>query len=415
MRATAIALIVAVGFGVPGLVQARPKPTTRTAPQRKAPARLRVITNATVFDCTVDGAECKRDGDEIVVAPGDHVLELSADGYHSAAIPVEARSGATQSVPIALDPLEVPPALPEPTGTRPTATGVASAPMAPRAPAPTDAPKDEAEDQPEPLRLSVDSWTMLGMRHAFRGTDPSSGAIVEDRSTTGLAQVFEVAYGVTDRLYLVAYGGLVYLRSVDGTKSLAASNPSLLVAHSLSFRRHLSLGLAFTVSVPVGSGGGRSPKPAVARAAAMGRNLMGMAFSPNHLQLRPDIRFGYRNPEGFTLEARAFPAVLVRARGDDTPVEVWAQTSVIAGYAVTPTFQPFVQLQYNASLTTQPYIEHDPSLRDYLWGVAGASFRVPVRDVAIVRPFMSVFRALNDPFRRQGWMNMLLFGLGVDL
>ncbi len=400
----------------------KPKPAA-TADASASPTIVEVRTNVPEYTCTVDAEPCVRQGNQVTVSPGAHVIEIRREGYEPTVKEFDIEEGSTQAIAMALQSSK-----PEPSDEPIRTVGATPAIPDRRTPKKKGAKDDGKRPEKKPLRIFADSWTTMVMRNAFLGTDFKTGEIVEDRTTTGISQMFVVGYGITEKFYITAYSGFVWLKTVDSEKSMAGSNPSITPSYNFVLPKKFKIVVGLTTSIPVGSGGGNRPETLIVKAAGMGRYLVGHEYAVNNLQLRPELRIVYGEATGPVLEARLFPAFLIRTRGDDVqfpgerligshsayPFEAWAQMTFTAGYGVTPNFQPFVQFQYFSSITTQPYIVEDVAARDYMYGMAGVAFRIPVSETVTLRPSIAGFRPFNAPRRRQGWRNILLFGMGAD-
>jgi hypothetical protein len=285
----------------------------------------------------------------------------------------------------------------------PSATASATVAATPAAP---PAPKPPPYSLPWQLRpLTIANAVRSDTSVAFYDATNTAG---ETTPGTTVSSMLLVAYKVTPKLAPLARFAFVYNDEPSGGPSGGAVvNP--LVGASYAPRID-----AFKVSVfgaatlPIGEGGGMSPDPGDARAAARGipaRSAMDNAmFATNYVALIAGLGAGYV-ANGFTAQAELTVLQLFKVRGPDTQDE--ARTNFTAGvhggYFLAPSLSVGAEVRYQRWLSDAAPVVMDAHARETVTFAIGPRLHLKLEGKQWVRPGISYSRVLDAPWSNNSY------------
>ncbi|MBS1152035.1 MAG: putative secreted protein, partial [Myxococcaceae bacterium] len=186
----------------------------------------------------------------------------------------------------------------------------------------------------------------------------------------------------------------------------ALTNPVLGASWALEPLPGLRANLFLAFAFPLGTGGGNTPDPKTAAAAAAGvlaRSGMDNAmFAINDLTVFPGVGVSYSRA-GFTAQVEATVLQLTRVRGDKVspdPSRTNFTSGLHLGYFVQPWLSLGAELRYQRFLSTPVAVTKDAALRDNLTFAFGPRFHFK-GERFWARPGFSLTVPLDDPMARQ--------------
>lgn len=167
-------------------------------------------------------------------------------------------------------------------------------------------------------------------------------------------------------------------------------------------------GFFAAATLPIGTGGGDSPKPGQGAALSRGiaaRSAMDNAlFAVNYFTMIGGITVARVTPS-FTVQAEATLLQLFRVRGPESQDE--ARTNFTAGAHLGRSFQPWIsaglELRYQRWLSDAAPARNDPSARETVTFAFGPRFHFKLGGSKWIRPGLSLSFPLDDPLSRQSY------------
>ncbi|MBZ4416525.1 hypothetical protein [Myxococcus sp. RHSTA-1-4] len=243
----------------------------------------------------------------------------------------------------------------------------------------------------------------------------SSADATGDSVTT--ATLLLVSYKVTPSLAPLVRVGYVDHAPGTGSPGAALVNPVLGAIYSHDLSETLRLGFFLGFTLPVGMGGGNTPRAATAAAARSGvltRSAMDNAmFAVNDFTVFPGVGLSYV-AGGFTAQVEATVLQLTRVRGEAVQQDK-ARTNFTSGlhlgYFVHPAVSLGGELRYQRWLSTPSTVTSE-ELRDNLTVAAGPRLHFKLSDSLVLRPGLSYAFALDAPMKTASYS---VFQLDVPL
>lgn len=298
------------------------------------------------------------------------------------------------------------------------------------APPPADAPLSEpaaAKPKPPPYSLPfqlrpavVANVVRSDTTFAFYENPANS----ESGST--IASMLLASYKVTDELAPMIRLGIAQSSPPKAvapapTPDSAAifANPVVGGTYALKPAQPLRLAFFLGLAIPVGSGGGDSPKAevkAATGAARSARNAMDNAmFSPNDFSVFPGVDFAYVSG-GFTAQVEATLFQLMRVKGDKKNAMGVAQNpdksktnftcGLHVGYFFIPQLSLGAELRHQRFLSTPKNVEADEALasplgvRDTTTWAVGPRGHFKLSESVWFRPGVSFSMPLDNPMKK---------------
>lgn len=219
------------------------------------------------------------------------------------------------------------------------------------------------------------------------------------------------SYKVTDSLAPLVRVGVVSNSPPAGDSATGFLNPVLGAIYGLKLGPELRLAFFLGVTLPVGSGGGNGPDPAMTtalKAGILARSAMDNAmFAVNDFTVFPGIDFAYV-AHGFTAQAEATLLQLTRVRGADAQKDS-SRTNFTAGlhlgYFFIPQLSAAVELRHQRWLSTPAAIEADTTgtLRDNTTIAFGPRVHIKLGEKTWLRPGVSMTLPLDDPMKKASY------------
>lgn len=204
----------------------------------------------------------------------------------------------------------------------------------------------------------------------------------------------------------------------NGGGGVALMNPQLGVLWSPKISDSLRLSPFLSVTLPVGMGGGESPKPEVAGALASARlarfSLDSAIALPNYTWLGAGASLSWTG-YGATAQAEITALHGYQSRGAESLDDTLSSGigGLFLGYYLLPQLNLGAELRYQRFLSTPASVVKDPLLRDQLSFAVGARGHLKT-ELGTVRPGLSWGHGIGGASARAG-NNVLLIDLGIAL
>jgi hypothetical protein len=230
--------------------------------------------------------------------------------------------------------------------------------------------------------LGLTGATSLTASYRIPGTGPA---------TAGLAPVVRVAF-VADA-------------PPSGKRGAAFVNPLIGAGYALKLDGGFRLNGFAGVTIPVGMGGGRSPKARALDARLKGPNaraqLDNSLFAVNDTAVVLGAGAAWVS-RGWTAQIEASLFHLVRVRGEGAQPEATKTNltgGVHVGWFIVPAFSIGGELRYQRWLNPPFAVEHDltGATRDTMTFAIGPRFHVELGALGWLRPGVSYQRAVDKP------------------
>jgi hypothetical protein len=239
--------------------------------------------------------------------------------------------------------------------------------------------------------------------------DTSSGLrSVAGNGGTTLVTLLLASYKVTPDLAVTVRGGVVDDAPPLKDSTAAFLNPALGATYVVKLGSGFRLAPFLGVALPLGSGGGNAPDPAVRAALGAGaltRSSMDNAlFAVNYLTPFPGVDFAWVGHD-FTVQAEATVFELLRARGDLVDRDA-ARTNFTSGlhvgYFVLPVLSVGGELRYQRWLKN-PGIPESDARRDTATAAIGVRAHIKLSDTMWLRPGAAFVQPLDAPMTDQSY------------
>jgi hypothetical protein len=210
--------------------------------------------------------------------------------------------------------------------------------------------------------------------------------------------------------------GVLHDTSPAGEAAASFLNPLVGAMYSVKPLPELPMAFSLGITLPVGMGGGNTPDPSVAAATRAGflarASMDNGLFAVNDLAIAPAVDIAYV-AHGFTLQAEALLAQLIRVRGENFNPDS-ARTSATfglhAGYFFAPEFSIGAEIRHQRWVSTPKLIAADTTgtLRDTTSFAVGPRFQLNLGRSATMRPGIVYMRGLDNPMTAQGYHIVML-------
>lgn len=235
----------------------------------------------------------------------------------------------------------------------------------------------------------------------------ATDAAGETRPGTTVSSMLLATYKVTPKLAPLVRVAFVYNNEPAGPSGGAVVNPLAGATYATSVDR-LKVAAFGAATVPIGQGGGESPEPGDAKAAARGipaRSAMDNAmFATNYFALIAGLGGGYVS-DGFTAQAEITVLQLLKVRGPATEDD--ARTNFTAGvhtgYFLVPALSVGGELRYQRWLSDAAPVVKDPHARETVTFAIGPRLHLKLDGKKWIRPGISYSRVLDSPWSNNGY------------
>jgi hypothetical protein len=239
--------------------------------------------------------------------------------------------------------------------------------------------------------------------------DPQSRNVIAD------ASVFGVSYKLRPGFAVAAKLGWVVNQPGMGDSQTTVSNPAIGAAFTVPFKAGIFFGVALSVAIPVGAGGGDMPDVTTLqanRAGIFARSALDQAlFTTNYLTLTPIVSAAWLG-HGATVQASAALTQAIRTRGDMVSPDAY-QTGLgmglHVGYYVLRPLSIGAEARYVAALTTTTAVKMNSVMREQISTAIGIRGHFKAGSASL-HPGISYTRGIDAPMSTAGY-NVL----GVDL
>ena len=278
------------------------------------------------------------------------------------------------------------------------------------APAPNDAkPKPPPYSLPFQLRgvvpvNAVRSDSTLGLYENTKG-DAGSVAVSTMLASYKLSESFSP---------LVRLGVVQNVPPGTAKSAMSLMNPVLGALYGVKLSPELRLGLFLGVTLPIGGGGGDTPRPERKAANAAGiaaRNGMDNAmFAVNDFTVFPGVGFAFISG-GFTAQIEATVLQLTRVRGDKAQPDSSRTnftSGVHIGYFLLPQLSIGAELSHLRWLSTPKAVEQNSAARDTTTFAIGPRLHFKVGDKMWMRPGVSFSMPFDKPNSDSKYKNIQL-------
>jgi hypothetical protein len=307
--------------------------------------------------------------------------------------------------------------------TAPAAASVEAAPAADAPPAEPAAakPKPPPYSLPFQLRPAVVANVVRSDTNFAFYKNPAN-----DESGSTIASMLLASYKVTEEFAPMIRLGVaqnsppkVAAPAVTPDSAFIFANPVVGGTYAIKPAKPLRLAFFLGLTIPVGSGGGDSPKPevkAATGAARSARNAMDNAmFSPNDFTVFPGVDFAYVSG-GFTAQVEATLFQLMRVKGDKKNAMGVAQNpdksktnltmGLHVGYFIVPMLSIGAEIRHQRFLSTPKSVEADEALpsplgvRDTTTWAIGPRAHFKLGESVWFRPGVSFSMPLDNPMKK---------------
>ena len=278
------------------------------------------------------------------------------------------------------------------------------------APAPVEGkPKPPPYSLPFQLRgvvpvNAVRSDSTLGLYENAKG-DAGSVAVSTMLASYKLSESFSP---------LVRLGLVQNVPPGTAKSAMSLMNPVLGALYGVKLSPELRLGLFLGVTLPIGGGGGDTPRPERKAANAAGiaaRNGMDNAmFAVNDFTVFPGIGFAFISG-GFTAQIEATVLQLTRVRGDKAQPDSSRTnftSGVHIGYFLLPQLSIGAELRHQRWLSTPKAVEQNSAARDTTTFAIGPRLHFKVGDKMWMRPGVSFSMPFDKPNSDSKYKNIQL-------
>jgi len=276
---------------------------------------------------------------------------------------------------------------------------------------PPEAPKPKPPPYHLPFQLRpVAAATVIRSDTAFAFYKaPNDGP-----SGTTIASTLLASYKVTPEFAPLVRLGIVSDSPPDTPTApdgkVGFMNPVIGGTYGIKPSPETRLGLFLGIALPLGSGGGDTPDPAVKAAVSKGinaRSAMDNAmFATNYLTFFPGVGFAYV-AKGLTVQVEATLLQLIHVKGkalEDVPLpgkEEASRTNLTmglhVGYFFIPQLSLGAELRHQRWLSTPAFVEADSSRRDTTTVAIGPRVHFKLGENIWFRPGIVYARGLDKP------------------
>lgn len=236
--------------------------------------------------------------------------------------------------------------------------------------------------------------------------DATDAAGVTTPGTT-VSSMLLATYKITPKLAPLVRLAFVYNNEPAGPAGGAVVNPLAGATYATSVGR-LKVAAFGAATVPIGEGGGESPEPGDAKAAARGipaRSAMDNAmFATNYVALIAGLGGGYIK-DGFTAQAEITVLQLFKVRGpqaeDDAGTNFTA--GVHTGYFLAPALSVGGELRYQRWLSDAAPVVKDAHARETVTFGIGPRLHLKLEGKQWIRPGISYSRVLDAPWSNNSY------------
>jgi hypothetical protein len=227
--------------------------------------------------------------------------------------------------------------------------------------------------------------------------------------------VLTASYDLTDRWGAFARLGLVDNDPATGEAGRGMSNPALGFTYGRPLSDRYRLGLTLGVVLPLGSGGGDDPDPAVLNAMLVATDWGGPMYGPDHLT--PYVGASLTRSAGpLTLRARSTLYDANRVKGEKAdpigPTVIFTSSDLLADYSINDRMSVFTQLAQTYYHNTPPFVAADATARADHYLVGGVSFNFKLANGRSFQPSLAYGEAIDQPKTRRTFR---LLELGTKL
>jgi hypothetical protein len=309
-----------------------------------------------------------------------------------------ALEAAPEPAPAPVEPAPVP----EPVQTEPAP--VAEVP----AEKPADAPKPPPYSLPFQLRPVVAASVIRSDTAFAFYKDPAT-----KNSGSTIASMLLASYKVTDELAPMIRLGVSSNSPPDapaGVPQVKSTtdflNPVLGATYALKLGKEWKLAPFLGFTLPIGSGGGNSPKPekVPARGAGMAArsNMDNAMFAVNDFAVFPGVGLAYVSG-GLTAQVEATVFQLWRVRGEAVqPDESKTNftTGLHVGYFFVPVFSFGAELRHQRWLSTPGAVKLNDKARETTTVAFGPRFHIKLGEKTWLRPGIAFAMPLDEPMSK---------------
>jgi hypothetical protein len=235
---------------------------------------------------------------------------------------------------------------------------------------------------------------------------------VNKESGSTIASMLLGSYKVTDDFAPLIRLGIVSNSPPTPAKGATVfTNPVLGGLYGLKFG-DFKLGLFLGLTIPIGGGGGNTPKPenraAMLQGGISARSAMDNAmFAMNYFTIFPGVGFAYIK-DGLTLQAEATVFQLTRVKGDKIPGEDSSRTNftsgIHAGYFFIPQLSAGVELRHQRWISTPTAVKTRDALRDNTTVAIGPRAHFKLGEKSWLRPGVSVALPIDSPMKNADYV-----------
>lgn len=287
-----------------------------------------------------------------------------------------------------------------------------AAPSVAELPAPASA---EAKPKPPPYSLpfqlrgvvpvnAVRSDSTLGLYENAKG-DSGSVAVSTLLASYKLSESFSP---------LVRLGVVQNVAPGSAKSAMSLMNPVLGALYGVKLSPELRLGFFLGVTLPIGGGGGDTPRPERKAANAAGiaaRSGMDNAmFAVNDFTVFPGIGFAFISG-GFTAQIEATVLQLTRVRGEKAQPDSSRTnftSGVHLGYFLIPQLSIGAELRHQRWLSTPKAVEQNSAARDTTTFAIGPRLHLKVGEKMWMRPGVSFSMPFDKPNSDSKYKNIQL-------
>lgn len=235
------------------------------------------------------------------------------------------------------------------------------------------------------------------------------------KSGTVAVSTLLASYKLSDSFSPLVRLGVVQNSPPGAAKSaMSLMNPVLGALYGIKLAPELRLGLFLGVTLPIGGGGGDTPKPERRAANAAGiaaRNAMDNAmFAVNDFTVFPGIGFAYISG-GFTAQIEATVLQLTRVRGEKAQPDS-SRTNFTSGlhlgYFLIPELSIGAELRHQRWLSTPKAVEQNAAARDTTTFAVGPRLHLKTGEKTWIRPGVSFSMPFDKPNSDSKYKNIQL-------
>lgn len=216
--------------------------------------------------------------------------------------------------------------------------------------------------------------------------------------------VLTASYDLSSRWGVFARLGFVNNDPASGEAAQGMSNPALGITYGLPLNDRFRMGFTLGTVLPLGSGGGNNPDPAVLDAMLTATDWGGPMFGPNHLTPYAGVSVTHSSgPLTVRLRSTLYDANRIKGKKTDPlgSTVTFTSSGLLADYSIGDRMSVFTELAQTYYLNTPPWVAADASARGDHYLAGGVSFNFKLANGRRFEPSLLYAEAIDQPKTRR--------------